>query len=324
MNRFRLFLLPLVCLLAFSACKDDDDNQGGNFVNTNKMRVKRIEGENTRWGKYVWEFSYRTDGRLESAVRLDPNVTNRRDTVGMMFVEYDVDFHKFTVYDRVMRIDLDSINKLKELYPDTYQDTLLQRRTSVTLYSTQLENGQFVAHTNRPRRSNGSGSMYNPQYVNVSAQTQMLEVNEDGQPLVIRCYDDVYGAGGENGKYERTVCKYEFLYEGKEMVSGISYRPDSYSESSWTKLKDLSFSYYSGILVSVDSDFCKMRRSGDKVVVAEPGRNITYTLNAEGLAVKLETTDGDTAVISYEEGPGNFAELYATPLDRALGKVWVK
>ena len=67
-----------------------------------------------------------------------------------------------------------------------------------------------------------------------------------------------------------------------------------------------------------------MRRDSKQAVIALPGENITYTLNEEGLAIKMETTTGESATIEYETGSGNFSELYATPLDRALGKVWVK
>lgn len=83
-------------------------------------------------------------------------------------------------------------------------------------------------------------------------------------------------------------------------------------------------SNYAGILVGVDNEGYKMRRGSNKVVVAEPGKNTTYTLNSQGLAVKVETTDGETATIEYENGYGNFAELYATPVDRCLGKIWVQ
>ena len=324
MNKLGLFLVPLFSILIFCGCNNDDDVQDGNYVTENKMRVKRMEGENAHWGKYILEFNYRADGRLENAIRLNPNVADQRDTVGIFQVEYDNDFHEFKIYDIVLRIDADSVNKLQQLYPTTYQDTLLKRRTSVLYYSTKLENGQFMTRIYRPKRSNGSGEEYNPSYVNVFGQTQMLEETKEGLPLVVRCYDDVYKSGGENDEYNRTVMKYEFMYEGNEMNMGILSQPNSYSESSWIKLKERKFSNYSGVLVGVDSDFYKMRRSGDKVVVAEPGKNITYTLNEAGMAVKLETTDGETAVISYESGGGNFSELYATPLDHVLGKVWIK
>lgn len=324
MNSLKLIWWPLLCLFILAACQDDDENQDGNYINTSKMRVKRIVGENAHWGKYELEFTYRADGRLDRVWRIDPTVTEVRDTVGSFYVEYDVDFHKFQIMDYVLNIDADSVNVLKEAYPESYEDTLRTRRVARMYYSTQLENGQFVARKFRPRQNTGSGDMFNTAYVNVSSQTQMLETTASGQPLVIRCYDDVYGTGGENDQYERTVSKYEFTYEGDEMVSGASYKPDSFSETSWTKLKEMSFSHYSGILTGVDADFYKMRRNNTTVVIAEPGRNITYTLNAEGLAVKMETSDGESATIEYENGTGNFSELYATPLERTLGKVWVK
>lgn len=108
------------------------------------------------------------------------------------------------------------------------------------------------------------------------------------------------------------------------MTEGIVYYPDTYNAASWTESWRLNFTHYSGVLTGVDSDTYKMRRGGHKVVLAEPAKNTTYTLNEYGLAIEMENTDGEVATIEYEDGSGNFSELYATPLDRILGKVWIK
>ena len=55
-------------------------------------------------------------------------------------------------------------------------------------------------------------------------------------------------------------------------------------------------------MTGVDNATYKMRRSSKKVVIAEPGKNTTYTLNDEGLAIRIESTDGETATIEYEDG----------------------
>ena len=146
----------------------------------------------------------------------------------------------------------------------------------------------------------------------------------NGKPTVIRCYDDVYGVGAENSKFQRTLSKYEFTYEEGAPVSGIRYFPDTDSETSWRKVCEMSFNTYAGIVTGVESDVYRMRRSRNKVVVAEPGKNYIYTLNEEGLAVRLETSDGETAVYEYEQGNGNFYELFVTPLEQVFEKVWVR
>lgn len=322
MNIRKIILLSLLFLTALAACKDDDDQGENNYWGESKIRVKSIVGENAIWGKYELQFNYFPDGRLENAWRFDQ--ADRRDTLGRFVVNYDTDYHLFQILDYVVNIDADSVKVLQDLYPETYKDTLKHRRAIRTLYLVEMENNNWDRWNYRPRRNTGSGTQFNSSYVNVSSQLQRLEKSPEGKPLVIRCNEDVFGDGGENYNYERSIIKYEFTYDGGEMVSGIVAKPDSYSETSWSKLYDISFSSYSGVLTGVDSDRYKMRRSAKKVVIAEPGKNITYTLNDDGLAIKMETSDGETATITYENGSGNFAELYATPLDRVFGKVWVK
>ncbi|MFR3331313.1 MAG: hypothetical protein ACLTSL_14395 [Odoribacter splanchnicus] len=305
----KIILLSLLFVIALAACKDDDDQSRNSYQGDSKIRVKRIVGENEVWGKYELEFNYRPDGRLEKVWRFD--VTDR-DTLGHFAVKYEAEDFTFSVVDYVLRIDADSIGTLKH------------RRSFQTLYSTRLEEGRWAKTVLRPRRNTGSGTMFDPSYINVFSQQIALEESAEGRPVVIRCYSDEYGDGGENNKYERTIAKYEFNYEGDDIVSAQIYKPDSYSVTSWTKLDEITFSFYSGILTGVDNAAYKMRRSSKKVVIAEPGKNITYTLNDEGLAIRIESTDGETATIEYENGSGNFSDLYATPLDKILGKVWVK
>lgn len=319
--KIQIWILGLLtALLFFNACKDDkDDAEDERYKSENPVRVKRITGENGYWGKYELEFHYRPDGLLERVWRFgDLPYLAVRDTLGYFKVQYDVNYHEFEVVDYVLPIDADSVKKLQGLYPGTVVDTIRKRLDSKTLFSSKLSKGIYTVKECRPPRS-----VYGD-YVNVSSQTLMVEKNPDGNPLVIRCYDDVYGMGGDNGKYERVVNKYEFAYAGDEMVDCVVYRPDAHLETSWRKLWNMTFSYYSGILTGVDSDSYKMRRSGHVVVLAEPGKNTTYTLNDYGLAVKMENTDGENAKIEYEAGSGNFSELYSTPLDRVLGKVWTK
>ena len=323
MNIKNIFLGSLLLMGALVSCNDDDDTPMAENFGGQGMRVKSIVGTNKIWGDYELEFNYREDGRIDRVWRFDQ--TAERDTTGYFSVNYDVDIHEFSIYDLVLNIDVDSVKVLEGLYPTTIADTLKKHTTSQLLYSVKREKGEWEQKICRPRRNVGHGSKYNPSYINVSGQLQRLErVPGTKLPAVIRTNEEVYGEGGENDKSVRTVLKYEFAYDGGNLVSGSTWLPDSFSDTSWSKYYDFNFNTYSGVLVSVDCDSYKMRRSGNKVVVAEPGRNITYTLNERGLAVKIETTDGESATVVYEEGNGNFSELYAMPLDEALGKVWVR
>lgn len=321
--RIQIWILGMVIgLLSFYSCNDDDedgDDVNGIYVNESPVRVKRITGENKVWGKYELEFNYRSDGLLKEVWRFgNLPYTEKRDTLGHFTAEYDIDYHEFYVIDYVLNIKKDSVDKLKELYPEAIADSIKSRLWKRTLYKTSLSEGFYTMNQARPPKDVWGD------YINVASRTLMVENREDGRPLVIRCYEDIPGFGGDNGEYERSVCKYEFIYAGDDIVEGIVSFPDTYSGTSWTPSWKLSFSHYSGILTGVESDSYKMRRSANTVVIAEPGVNTTYTLNDYGVAVKVENTDGETATVEYEQGSGNFSELYATPLDKVLGKVWVK
>lgn len=309
----------LIALLSLSCNNDDEEDNNAIYQNESPVRVKRIVGENKVWGKYELEFLYRPDGLLKQVWRFgDLPYTDVRDTLGYFSVEYDVDYYKFDIVDYVLTIKKDSVDKLQNLYSEAIADTLKNRLRKKTLFSSSLSEGFYTVKRCRPPQDVWGD------YINISSQTQMVENDKAGKTLVVRCYNDVFGLGGDNGKYERTVNKYEFSYTGNEMTEGIVYYPDTYSETSWTESWKLNFTHYSGVLTGVDSDKYKMRRGGYKVVLAEPGKNTTYTLNEYGLAIEMENTDGEVATIEYENGSGNFSELYATPLDKILGKVWVK
>ena len=126
------------------------------------------------------------------------------------------------------------------------------------------------------------------------------------------------------GFAERSIGKYEFDYNGGELVSGVRYLVDTYSPDNWRKVSELNFSSWSGVVTGVESDTYRMRRSKNQVAVAEPGKTYTYTLDEEGVAVRMEASDGETAVYEYEAGSGNFYDLFAMPLERVQGKVWVR
>ena len=324
MNMKKIWILPFL-LMALVACNDDDDAGNMDYVNgASDMRVKRIAGQNEVWGEYELLFEYRPDGRVDHVWRLATGGEFVGDTLGYFSVTYDVDYHEFQIIDRVMNIMADSVESLRQLYPDTYRDTLRERRLEQMLYSSKLENGKYSCHVNRPRRRTEFGNLFYPQYMNVSGQTLIVENDEAGRPIVIRCYDDEYGDAYENNTYTRSISKYEIAYEGNEMVSAVQYRPGGYGEESWVEWRRLDFSSYQNIVTAVESEFYRMRRDSKQVVVAEPGKNTTYTLNEKGLAISMETTDGEKATFEYENGSGNFVELYATPLERLLGKAWVR
>ena len=311
----------LIGMLPFYSCNDDEvgATEGSSVTNNNPFRVKRITGETQAWGTYELQFHYRPDGLLERVWRFSNlPYTETRDTMGTFEIEYDVDEHSFKVVDYVVTIQQDSAETLKLLYPETYADTIKGMLLKRTLYTTSLKEGIYSKITCRPP-INVWG-----EYINLTGQTQMVENDASGTPLIIRCYEDAYETGGDNGKYNRMVYKYELTYAGSDLVEATVFTPDSYSATSWTGVWKIAFSHYSGALIGVESDSYKMRRSGNTVVVAEPGVNTTYTLNEYGLAVKIENTDGEIANIDYEAGSGNFSDLYALPLDKILGKVWIK
>ena len=239
-------------------------------------------------------------------------------------MRYDVDYFILTVTDYVPGVDEKTAETLKEMYPDTYLDTLRARRQDMTLFSIELKDGEFTKKLYRPRRNVGSGSSYAVTYVHVADYIQIPDPDITGEPSVIRCYDDVYGSGGDNNARERTLSKYEMVRTNGEITGVVRYLPDFYVAGTWKKADELFLSHYNGVLTGVESDTYKMRHGAGKAVVAEPGRTQTYTLGSDGLATKMETSDGETAAFEYEAGSGNFYEVFTLPLERVLGKVWIR
>lgn len=314
----RIILFSLIFCMAFIACQDDDNTTTTDYAGSVSKRIKRITGENSVWGKYRLEFTYESDGSLREAWRLDAETG---DTTGVITVAYDLGTYLLSITDYVSSLNPESLPELQEQYPDTWKDTLKASLTEQLLCSVEQKEDRIIKTINRPRQYNGS---YNVAYVKISSTTQFLE-EEGGHPTVIRCIDQKYGSGEQNNAVaERVVSKYDFVYDGGDLTTGIHYFPDTYSETSWTKVGDISFSTYSGVVTAVDSDTYKMRRSGNKVVVAEPGKTLTYELDSEGCAVSLQGSDGETATFEYESGSGNFYQLFTTPLEQVLGKVWIR
>ncbi|MEG2556743.1 MAG: hypothetical protein RSA53_11740, partial [Odoribacter sp.] len=254
----KLILLSLMFCVALAACNDDEGTDSMSYAGGSSKRVKRITGENSVWGKYRLEFNYEYDGILKDGWRMDAKTG---DTTGVIKVDYDLNYYLLSIVDYVPGIDADSVAVLKKMYPDTWMDTLRAHRTEQTLCSVELKEGRLTKKFSRPRRDPDSGKGYNPKYVQVISNTQMPEL-ADGKPVVIRCYDNVFGSGADNDNSvsERTVSKYEFAYQGGDLVNGERYFPNTDRETSWRKVSEISFSSYSGIVTGVESDTYKMRR----------------------------------------------------------------
>ncbi len=317
MNIRKIIGLSLLCCAVFMACNDDDDDAVSNaYEGASSQRIKRITGENALWGNYRLDFTYESDGKLKEGIRTDAETG---DTTGRVQVMYDQNYHRLEFFDYMYSIDEEGIAEIKEKYPETWQDTVDMYFVERSLCYVEQKGDSVLMQVSRPTRNEGTTA-----YMNVSRRIEMADRGADGQPRVIRCFDDKYGEGSDNNVTTRSVYKYTFLYDGGVLNTVECYRPDAYSETNFVKLYDYACTNYSGILSGVESDVYKMRRGGRTVVVAEPGKNTTYTLDGNGLAVKMESTDGATATFEYEKGSGNFYELFAMPLDRMLGKVWVR
>jgi hypothetical protein len=316
----KLILLSLVFCSFFMGCQDDEDSVLKEYAGSASKRVKRIVGQNALWGEYCLNFCYNEDGTLKEAWRMD---SETGDTLGTISVKYDPNYYLLSIIDYVSSLDPARLPELQKNYPDTWKDTVRNARSEQVLCSVELKDGLLTKILKRPRRYVGGGSNYDVSYVDVSTTVQIPEGN-NGKITVVRCLEYVNGAGGNSDETERTVSKYEFTYAGDDLVGGTQYFPDSYRETDWKKGMELGFTVYSGILTGVECDVFRMRRGGNQVVVAEPGKTYTYTLDEEGLALRMETSDGEEAMFEYEAGSGNFYGLFAMPLDRVLGKVWVR
>lgn len=153
----RKFIYLLASCLLLCACQNDNEQDKNDSIGA-KVRVKRIVGENEIWGKYEMLFNYHADGRLANACRLDRNKEDIiPDTVGSIVVVYDYNYYNLKLMDHVLNIDNDSVRYLKDLYPDSYEDTLRQRRIPRVAYSIEFKDDRFIMQRNRPRKKTGSG-----------------------------------------------------------------------------------------------------------------------------------------------------------------------
>lgn len=319
----RAILILLAFTAFFVACNDNDEGEATISTGKANKRVKCITGENSLWGKYRLEFSYLTDGRLKEAWRTNAETG---DTTGTFSVRYDVDYFLFTMTDYYPGFSEERIEELKQKYPDTYLDTLREGRSEQKLCEVELKDGKVTKKTYRPRQNiGGTPSLgYNVSYVHVADYIQIPDPDVYGELSVIRCYDDVFDIGGNNSNKTRTLGKYDVVRTNGEMTGIVYSLPDYYTPGTWKKTAEMSCATHDGVLTSVDGDNYKMRHGAGKAVVAEPGKTTTYVLDGDGLATSMKASDGATATFEYEAGSGNFYELFTLPLDRVLGKVWIR
>lgn len=328
MRKIILCSAIITMITCFVACdKNDDGGADKNSVKTNGYRVKHIEGNNKIWGDYQLLFYY-SDNKLDSVYRCDLN-TNiaKRDTTGSfaMFVD-KYGGRSFTIHDRVLAIDADSVARLKAAYPDTYQDTLRKRRTTTTLYTNDFDAlaKKEVIKKYKPREEFGLGKNFRPGYLNLTAKTNVLEYDKAGNPIIVRQFCDTYVQEEKNNTYERELYKYELDYSGDMIVGVRYYIQNSHDNLSWSIVDHYTLNYQDGVLMSVDGDSYSLKRTGNTIVVKENGETTTYTLDSNGNAIRADYSDGSYVKVEYEKASGNFSNLVYSYIDRVLGKDVIK
>ena len=282
--RHTLYLSILVLSLVTACTKEADMNiakESEHTVKKNLFRVTRIEGHNDHWGDYIWIINYNKE-QIESAFHID----TEGDTIGNFGISNNSDInYEIEVNDWIPKIDSDSISRLDQFLKNKYGAGNYSLKDSIplvgrVLYSQKVdlyEDGrikrQSVVHYT-PREDVGTGEDFDNSYLKTYRTINTYEYNENSNICINRIYHDVYDPEDIHQEtYERTLHKYETLYEG-DRITSILYMTAPAGEN-WIEQDRYSFTYSGNLLQSVKSN----------------GRTLEFTYNG---TVPATVTDGET------------------------------
>lgn len=161
--------------------------------------------------------------QIESAFHID----TEGDTIGNFGISNNSDInYEIEVNDWIPKIDSDSISRLDQFLKNKYGAGNYSLKDSIplvgrVLYSQKVdlyEDGrikrQSVVHYT-PREDVGTGEDFDNSYLKTYRTINTYEYNENSNICINRIYHDVYDPEDIHQEtYERTLHKYETLYEG--------------------------------------------------------------------------------------------------------------
>lgn len=311
MKKIIIVLLAIFTTGLLAQCdKKDDDGKGGSRTER-FFRVKRITGDNLKWGKFELLFCY-SDGKLDTVWRRNlAQDESLRDTMGRFSVSYENNSTVVNIKDYVLNIDADSVAKLQAAYPATYSDSLRRRRVSRTLLTRTLY--QVDNYTTQrlytPREEVGMGAGFDNRYKVLQNVRSLYEYDAQGQTTVIRQFVDDYKQDELNTDYTRMIDKYEFTYGPNGPATVAYYVQDSYDVESWKLRYSCTYTYSGRELSQIEGKGYRWLRSGTSLTITDTDGITKCTLDGNDNVVAVTYPDGSQISLEYEDGRGNACEL---------------
>lgn len=330
-----LYLLISTLFLAVACTKEADMNMATEpeyTVQKNLCRVTKIEGHNEHWGDYTWLISYDKE-KIEAAFRVD----TEGDTIGnIQMYYYSAISHRTQINDFIPKIDADSIQRLDQFLENKYGAGNYSLKDSIplegmTLYDQSIdlyEDGrikrQKVTHYS-PRENVGVGDDFDNSYLLVDRTTNTYEYDENGRIIINRESYDVFDQEDPKGeKFDRTLHKYETMYDGSKITAIIHMT--ALAGENWTEQDRYTYNYSGNLLQAVNNEkrVLKFTYSGNTLMsVADGGTQYTYKFDGNGNVTEINDGQGNFMKMTYESGHGNFS-VFTPILEQMLGKPFVK
>lgn len=335
-----VYLIAVICFV-FVSCKKNDDNTQTN-QSVNKYRVKRLYGTTKVLGDVQYLFYYNTKNKLDSVWICDMNEDiAKRDTCGRIssYVTklsdgnstLKKDFIAYLEYNYLLKIDDDSVQRIKQMYPNTYADTLKKRRASVLIGQTYTENTTIIKNDKInffvPRVDQGKGDNFKYSYLKSQFINSRYEYDNKGNVVVTRQMVDDYVLDDKNTDYVTTTYKTEYQYSNNKVVSARHYKnrfETDDDKSSWEEITNYTYSYNGDMLIGVTGKDFTLSRSGNRVTVTENGASTIYELNNEDYPIKITYPDGTYFNVEYENGAGNYGVISSSIYRKMLGIPYIK
>lgn len=336
-NKFLIILVVFVSCYAVSCNKTTDSiGKEDTTPQLNSHRVKRIVTKGIGEEDYQILFNYDKTGMLTYAFRcgmkeevIQPDPIDdtiilkpyiKRDTLGYLSKGKNTAGNLFTISDYVINIDKDSVARLKAQYPESYLDTLKKRRTMRTRFQYTAAIKNDIEESFFPRTDFGVGMEFNNQYLKESKNVYLYEYDRENRLVVARYVNYKYNPNIKlNDKFDKITYKTEFSYSDKQLVTADLYKLAIDGVESWEKYDSYHYSYSNGELTNISGTNYNLTRSVDNITIVNNGITEIYTFNDDGYITKIEYSDGKLIEIEYEEGNGNFGNLYMTTYSKMLG-----
>ena len=283
----------MICLLLLAmgwvACNDDDDNIEVGVRPINPVRVSEIAGHNDHWGDYTLKIQYVND-KLENMSRYDKN--GRRK--GGLSVTKEQGVITYAVNDYVNNVDADSIARLDLWLKGKYGAGNYSLEDSIpviarTLYKVDVTLDEESMVTQQvfsyyiPKTDFGVRAMILIIPIRwITRRLLFTSMEKELRLLNVRSFYDTFVPDDAKNYETRTLYKYEYVYDGKRIVTNRIYQVNKHSELSWDLINERGYTYSGGSLISVKGDGYLLEKNYSDT------RTLSLNLNGEMTSCALD------------------------------------